>query len=36
MFQAWDVWLRPSLKRLVLALPAGLRSALMRLAGHGH
>lgn len=36
MFQAWDVWLRPSLKRLVLALPAGLRSGLMRLAGHGH
>lgn len=36
LFQAWDVWLRPSLKRLVLALPAGLRSALMRLAGQGH
>tara|TARA_R100000365_G_C2741076_1_gene69778 strand:- start:549 stop:1757 length:1209 start_codon:yes stop_codon:yes gene_type:complete len=36
LFQAWDVWLRPSLKRLVLALPAGLRSGLMRLVGHGH
>ncbi|MBB4053505.1 CelD/BcsL family acetyltransferase involved in cellulose biosynthesis [Devosia subaequoris] len=36
MFRVWDVLLRPSLKRLVLALPAGLRSALMRLAGHGH
>ena len=36
LFQAWDVWLRPSLKRIVLALPAGLRSGLMRLVGHGH
>ena len=36
MFHAWDVGLRPLMKRLVLALPAGLRSGLMRLAGHGH
>lgn len=36
MFQAWDVLLRPALKRAVLALPAGLRAGLLRLAGHGH
>ena len=32
----WDVWLRPILKRLALAMPAHLRARLMRAAGHGH
>lgn len=36
MIQLWDVWLRPSLKRLALAMPAGIRARLMRLFGHGH
>jgi CelD/BcsL family acetyltransferase involved in cellulose biosynthesis len=36
MFKLWDVWLRPAVKKLVLALPTRLRSHLMRLAGHGH
>jgi CelD/BcsL family acetyltransferase involved in cellulose biosynthesis len=34
--QLWDVRLRPGLKRLILAMPAGLRTRLMRLVGHGH
>lgn len=33
MIQLWDVLLRPSLKRLVLALPPGLRAGLMRALG---
>jgi Protein involved in cellulose biosynthesis (CelD) len=33
MIQLWDVWLRPSLKRLVLALPPPVRAGLMRLLG---
>ena len=36
MIRLWDMWMRPGLKRLVLALPAGLRARLMKLGGHGH
>lgn len=36
MIRLWDKWLRPSLKRLVLAMPTGLRARLMRAVGHGH
>lgn len=34
--QLWDVRLRPTLKRVMLGLPAGPRALLMRLAGRGH
>ncbi|MBJ3786503.1 GNAT family N-acetyltransferase [Devosia sediminis] len=36
VIQSWDMWLRPNLKRLILAMPAGLRTRLMRLVGHGN
>ncbi|MHA6299420.1 GNAT family N-acetyltransferase [Devosia sp. CAU 1758] len=36
MIRLWDRWLRPGLKRLVLAMPAGLRARLMRGVGLGH
>lgn len=35
VIQFWDVFLRPTLKAMVLRMPAGLRTRLMRLAGHG-
>ena len=34
--QLWDVRLRPGLKRLALAMPAGIRAGLMRMLGHGN
>ncbi|QYO76754.1 GNAT family N-acetyltransferase [Devosia salina] len=36
MVRLWDMGMRPALKRLVLAMPAGLRARLMKLGGHGH
>jgi CelD/BcsL family acetyltransferase involved in cellulose biosynthesis len=36
VIQLWDVRLRPGLKRLALAMPAGLRARLMRILGHGN
>lgn len=36
LIQLWDVRLRPSLKRLMLGMPAGARAGLMRFFRHGH
>jgi CelD/BcsL family acetyltransferase involved in cellulose biosynthesis len=36
VIQLWDVMIRPGLKRLALAMPAGIRAGLMRMLGHGN